>query len=163
MPLARTCKVAHADFVTGALSHCQVQISWQAQHFREVGCRHCVAGAIRNKVKYRFRGRRSTFASSNTDCRRSTFARLGTDFVASSIDCCSMERLLLGKVSDVLLELRFSTCACLWLLLWIYRDTVLRSSGSGSSISRRWRWWWLLRRQATKQTVEKSSILQHTL
>ena len=42
------------DFVAGAsLSQGQVQNSWQAQHFRE--------------VKYRFRGRRSTFA-------RSTFA-----------------------------------------------------------------------------------------
>ena len=42
------------DFVAGAsLSQGQVQILWQAQHFRE--------------VKHRFRGRRSTFA-------RSTFA-----------------------------------------------------------------------------------------
>ena len=38
------------DFVAGAaLSHGQVSISWQAQHFRKVECR--------------FRGRRSTFAS----------------------------------------------------------------------------------------------------
>ena len=34
-----------------ALAQGQVHISWQAQHFR--------------KVKYRFRGRRSTFARSN--------------------------------------------------------------------------------------------------
>ena len=36
-----------------ALSQGQVQISWQAQHFR--------------KVKYRFRGRRSAFARSSVD------------------------------------------------------------------------------------------------
>ena len=42
------------DFVAGAaLSQGQVQVLWQAQHFR--------------KVKYRFRGRRSTFAMSSID------------------------------------------------------------------------------------------------
>ena len=38
---------------SAALSQGQVEISWQAQHFR--------------KVKYRFRGRRSTFARSSRD------------------------------------------------------------------------------------------------
>ena len=43
-----------ADFMAGAaLSHGQVQISWQAHHFR--------------KVEYRFRGRRGTFASLGTE------------------------------------------------------------------------------------------------
>ena len=46
-----TFKRSGADFRAGAAL--QTQISWQAQHFRE--------------VKYRFRGRRSTFARSNTD------------------------------------------------------------------------------------------------
>ena len=46
-----------AKFVAGAsLSQGQVHISWRAQHFR--------------KVKYRFRGRRSTFARSTFFCSR---------------------------------------------------------------------------------------------
>ena len=48
-----------------ALSQGQVQISWQAQHFRKVG-------AMLSQVRCRFRG------------RRSTFARCGTDFAASA-------------------------------------------------------------------------------
>ena len=69
-----------------ALSKGQVQISWQAQHFRKVNFSqglNCVAGAALStgqvqiswqaqhfrKVKCRFRGRRSTFA-------RSTFLRV---------------------------------------------------------------------------------------
>ena len=49
-----TFKRSGAEFKAGAaLSQGQVQISWQAQHFRE--------------VKYRFRGRRSTFARLSTE------------------------------------------------------------------------------------------------
>ena len=72
-----------------ALSQGQVYISWQAPHFR--------------KVKYRFRGRRNSFARSSIDFvagaalsqalsaswgmvrgRRSTFARSSIDFVAGA-------------------------------------------------------------------------------
>ena len=53
-------------FVAGeALSQGQVQISWQARHFRKVG-------AMLSHVRYRFRG------------RSSTFARCGTDFAAGA-------------------------------------------------------------------------------
>ena len=72
-----------ADFVAGAvLSQGRVQISWQTQHFS--GRRNAldfVAGAALSqgqaqtawqaqhfgKVRYRFRGRRSTFARSGSD------------------------------------------------------------------------------------------------
>ena len=53
-----------AVFVTGAaLSQGQVQISWQAQHFR--------------KVKYRYRGRRCSFASLGADFVRGRFRGRG--------------------------------------------------------------------------------------
>ena len=56
------------DFVAGAASsQCQVQISWQAQHFR--------------KVKRRFRGRRCTFAMSSTN---SVAGVVTCDFAASA-------------------------------------------------------------------------------
>ena len=67
-----------------ALSQGEVQISWQAQHFRKVNFSqglNCVAGAALSKgqvqiswqaqhfrqVKYTFRGRRSTFERSSKD------------------------------------------------------------------------------------------------
>ena len=67
-----------------ALSQGEVQISWQARHFRKVKFSqgwNCVAGATLSKgqvqiswqaqhfrkVRCRFRGRRSTFARSGTD------------------------------------------------------------------------------------------------
>ena len=71
-----------ADFVAGAaLSKGQVQISWQAQHFRTRSSAKLVAGAALSqgqvqilwqaqhfgKVSYTFRGRCSTFARSSTD------------------------------------------------------------------------------------------------
>ena len=63
IPLARTRKAAHADFVAGAaFSQGQVQISWQGQHFR--------------KVKHRFRGKGSIFAGSS---------KVRYDFVAGAI------------------------------------------------------------------------------
>ena len=46
-----------------ALSQGQVQISWQARHFRKVGA----VGAMLSQVRCRFRGRRSTFARCGTD------------------------------------------------------------------------------------------------
>ena len=55
-----------------ALSQGQVQISWQAQHFRKDGA-DFVAGAMLSQVGYRFRG------------RRSTFARSGAEFVAGAV------------------------------------------------------------------------------
>ena len=56
-----------------ALSQGQVQGLWQAQHFR--------------KVRYRSRGRRSTFAKVRHRLRgrRSTFARSGTDLVPGAV------------------------------------------------------------------------------
>ena len=47
-----------------ALSQGHVQISWQAQHFHKV-----ISWQAQHfrKVKYRFRGRRGTFARSSTD------------------------------------------------------------------------------------------------
>ena len=54
-------------FVAGAaLSQGQVQISWQAQHFRKDGA-DFLAGAMLSQVRYRFHGRRSTFARSGTE------------------------------------------------------------------------------------------------
>ena len=54
----------------------------QAQHFR--------------KVKYRFRGRRSTFARSSTNFVAGTFARPSTDFVAPSHEQAAPQGLLQG-------------------------------------------------------------------
>ena len=85
-----------------ALSQGEVQISWQAQHFRKVKFfqgLNCVAGAALSwgrvqiswqaqhfrKIKYRFRGRRSTFERSCTfRDRRNTFARSSTDLAAGA-------------------------------------------------------------------------------
>ena len=80
-------------FVAGeALSQGQVQISWQAQHFRKVG-------AMLSQVRYRFRGRRSIFARAVQISRqaphfrkvryrfrggRNTVGRSGTDFAAGA-------------------------------------------------------------------------------
>ena len=47
--------------VGAALSQGEVQISWQAQHFRKSKDRFC------GKRRYRFRGRHSTFAKPSTD------------------------------------------------------------------------------------------------
>ena len=71
------------DFVAlSILSQGQVQISWQAQHFRKARCRLWRARYFRKvkvsfawqaQVRYRFRGRRNTFArSSKISCRTDT-------------------------------------------------------------------------------------------
>ena len=55
-------KVSGTDFVAGTiLSQGQVQISQQAQHFSKVRYKFA-AGQDFRKVRYGFRGRRSTFA-----------------------------------------------------------------------------------------------------
>ena len=74
-----------ADFVAGAaLLHSQVQISWQAQHFR--------------KVKCRFRGRRSAFAISKMKRKQKAWpcARIG---VCGDVKA-SRPRRLAGAVSE---------------------------------------------------------------
>ena len=108
--LAQTFSEVNFCVAGAALWQPKVQISWQAQHFVPVQGRVQIswqAQHVRN-VKYRFRGRRGTFARSSTDFvagaalsqgqvqiswraqrfrkanyrfrgRRSTFARSGAD------------------------------------------------------------------------------------
>ena len=96
-----------------ALSQGQVQISWQAQHYRKAG--------------YRFRGRHNTFARSSTVCGgRSTFARLGTrdtfarsstDFVAGAVfrdrryDSTLQLQNRQELSAKVVFEVHFSSCS----------------------------------------------------